>query len=216
MDDLIRDIEAIPLSAEDGIEMSEKLGNPNVFAMLYDDLKNVKSLDELFEGKAVGTRGSGDHINTVYILLNITNDQGGQVEVGHWMSLIKNQHGFSHFDSYGIDIGKELSLSHEPDLINRLIRGIRVESNRFRYQNFREDVSTCMRHTVVRSIFHFYTNTQYHNFVISPMVRAKEFKDMDTMVACMTGMLIKADQVLLKFFKSKIRDVNIVPFSSAT
>jgi len=205
MDDLIRDIEAIPLSAEDGVEMSEKLGNPNVFAMLFDDLRDVNSLDELFEGKAKGTRGNGtEPINTVYILLNITNDQGGSAEVGHWFSLIRNEQGISHFDSYGINIGKEISISHEEDLINRLIRGVKVESNRFRYQNFREEISTCMRHTVVRSIFHFYTNAQYHDFVITPMVRAKEFKDIDTMVSCMTGMLIKSDQILLKFFKSKI------------
>lgn len=108
--------------------------------MLYEQLKNYKSLDELIP----------NYKDAVIILLQI---QGpGAPPVGHWIALLNHENHFEHFDSYGLDPDEELALTHEHPHITDIIRGTskRVESSSFKLQAKKEAVNTCGRWCIVR------------------------------------------------------------------
>ena len=83
MDNLINNIEIIPLSGDDLQSMAMKLGNPKTAWLMYSQLGEFDSVDHLFELN----RNTGEHkFNTIFILLEILNHDD-KAQVGHWISL---------------------------------------------------------------------------------------------------------------------------------
>lgn len=190
MDDLITRIELIPLSGEDLVMMASKLGNEETRFILYDNLRHVKSVTELMAGA-----------NSVFILFQIKNPSGPP-SVGHWAVLIKTNVGLSYYDPYGLVLSQDIQLTGEPAWLEKLLSPLNVEMNTIRHQKFRDEVQTCGRHIVVRSIFHFMTNVQYNKFVIQPVLHFVE--DADVFVSLMTVFLDDSDMVINSFFKSLV------------
>ena len=193
-DKLVNKIEEIPLSGDDLIAIAKCLGSVRSKFMLYDDLPKFKDVNELF----------GKDIDSIYLLLQIKNQETGLSSVGHWVCFIfhREKNEYYWFDPYGLRITEDLSLTHEPDHIIKLVRGIKVEENTKQYQKFSSDINTCGRHCVVRSVFYHLNNKEYDKLLISPMVPLP-IKEADSLVALLTGLASKSDEVLITFFNKK-------------
>ena len=197
--DFIESLESIPLDGNDLIVMSAKLGNPGCNWMLYNNLAKVKNIEELFP----------ININTMYILLQIQSQNGESI--GHWVSLIKydNVSGFDygHYDSYGFTIDQEIAITHEnPTLLTNLLTGVRIEESRVQHQAFKNkknDINTCGRHTVTRSIFYYLTNAQYNKMIIQPALNDRNVKNPDVLVSILTGFLPPNDEPVRQFFMNR-------------
>ena len=91
MNSLVNGLETIPLSGCDLVSMATKLGNTHTrYIDDYDSLKNVKSVEELFDG-----------VNSVFILLDIFSDRNVLEHIGHWIVLCLGDKAIQFFDPYG-------------------------------------------------------------------------------------------------------------------
>lgn len=196
MTDLLVDkIEELPLSGDDLINMAKSMGFYNVRWILYKDLEKYDNVDQLFE----------DKYHAVYVLLLIRSDKIGEQSIGHWVCFIYHRERDEYFwyDSYAIPITKELSITQEKDTIVRLTKNINLGSeNVHQHQLFRDDVNTCGRHCVLRSIFHHLDNEEYHHLVVNPLIPSR-IKNADVLVALITGLVGKTDEPLKAFFNKK-------------
>lgn len=192
MEDLITRLEQIPLSGEDLTDMAKRMGNEATRFVLYENLRNVSSVEQLF----------GDS-NTVYVLFDIRSETGNQ-KVGHWACVLKNK-GLSYYDPYGLVLSEDLRITGDPPFLQDILAGQKVEMNTFRAQKFRDHVNTCGRHCVVRSVFHFLSNGEYNDLIIKPIVRGKAARDPDAFVSMMTAFLDQSDRALIEFFEKKAR-----------
>lgn len=193
MNNLISRIESLPMSGSDAIEMAKAFKIDNISKwMLYDDMVKFKNINEMFGEKRI-----------IYILLQIKNESGTS-DVGHWVALIwhKQATRYYYFDPYGLTINKDLSLTHEPDTILKLLKGLDVDVNNIRHQMFKSDVNTCLRHCVIRSIFWHLNNKEYDKFIVRPSIQLG-VRNSDILVSLLSGLLSNTDDVLIQFFNKK-------------
>ena len=87
----------------------------------------------------------------------------------------------------------------------RLLSGVNIDVNRHQHQRFKNEVQVCGRHTVIRSLFHFFTNDEYNSLVIAPLIKSRQVCDADTLVSLMTVFLSKSDEVVRMFFADRTR-----------
>lgn len=139
--------------------------------MTWDQLAEIPSTRELFgNGKAV------------VVLLQIEGRH--KRPVGHFILLLQFPGHIEHFDSYGLTIEQELSITHEKHL-TRIFKDYRnpVVNNAKRLQTLAEDVNTCGRWIVARLMLQTLTLdaflTLIHYFKINP----------DDLVTAMTFLL---------------------------
>lgn len=208
--DFIDKIEEIPLDGNDLLIMSEKLGNSGTKWMIYDDLGarlpdgslQISDIAQLFS--------SGN--NTMYILLQIKSSGGGD-SIGHWISLIdyrgdeRRSFDYGHYDSYGLTIDGELDFTHASPYLTKLLTGTRLEENRVQHQKFggrQQEVNTCGRMTVARSIFYYLSNSEYDKMIIQPIIRHNDVRDADVFVSLLTAFLPPNDDPIRNFFMSKV------------
>ncbi len=193
MDDLVDQLEDIPLNGCDLSNMVSKMGNKNTRYLMYSDLKDIHSVDQLFNG-----------VNSVFILLSVKSDDGMEHPIGHWVVLCLTNGKISYFDPYGLSLKKDIALSGEPPYLLDLLRGHRVNENKHRYQKELEDVNTCGRHCTVRALFHFLTNEEYYKRVVAPIVKHRLVYDSDVFACLMTAFLgcENSDDIVLNFFKN--------------
>lgn len=201
--DLVILLEDIPLSGDDLLEISEKMGNPDVGWVLYDDLQKINDLDELPKIARAKLEREGDTLNTVFVLLQIKHTDGIQ-SVGHWVTLSKSGDTIIYYDPYGLSISQDLIVTGEPDLLSRLLKGKKVDVNSFKHQNIKHETNVCGRHCCLRSIFHFLSNKDYNDDIIRPMIDNKEVKDSDVMISLITGLLSKSDEIVKKILTERI------------
>ena len=203
MDDLINQLEIIPLSGDDLLDMVAKMGNKKTTWIEYDSLSSIRSINELF---GVDPMTGNKTLNSVFVLLQIHNDSAKPV-VGHWIVLTLDDHNrLSYYDPYALTIEQDIKVTGESNLLPRLLKGIQVDVNRFQHQKFKDAVQTCGRHTAIRAFFHFMSNQEYNDQVIMPLLRKKEVKDADTFANLMTAFLSKSDLVVKMFFREAIAD----------
>ncbi len=206
MQNLINNIEVIPLSGDDLQMMAMKMGNPKTAWMTYDMLSQFPNVDSIFELN----RSTGEHkFNTVFILLQILNG-GEKPQVGHWLSLsFDDKLKIQYYDPYGLSIEQDLAATGESNLLPMLLSGHDVDVNTHQHQALRQNQNECGRHTVVRSIFHFMNNEQYNSLVIMPLIVSKQVSTPDVLVSLLTAFLDKSDEMVKIFFKQKV-GVNIM------
>lgn len=127
-------LEKIPLS---DAEINHSLTNIPHLIIEWPQLSNYNSLDELLEGQ-----------KGVIILLEIDDDAS---KSGHWICIL-NKKDIEYFDPYGIGIAEELAITHENNLMDRLIKNTKrkVNFNKIKFQEFKHDVNTCGRWCIVR------------------------------------------------------------------
>jgi hypothetical protein len=150
----IERLEKVPLSDKDLVRM---LGPDakRVRVMMYEDLKNYKSLHELLPNE----------YDAVIVLLQIQSP--GASPVGHWITLMNHGTHFEHFDSYGLDPDEELSITHEHSHLTDIIKNTqaRVETSQYKLQAKKEAVNTCGRWAVVRSKNYKLEKKEFVNFI---------------------------------------------------
>lgn len=109
----------------------------------YDELAKYKNLDQLME------------LGVCVILLQIEAPQ--KPKVGHFIVLLDHGKHFEHFDSYGLTMDQELSITQEHHLTNIFKRSRKpIIDNTKRLQTLREDVNTCGRWVVARLLLRHY------------------------------------------------------------
>ena len=168
--DLVSSLEKIPLDGDDLESMATCLG-VDAKSLLYSDLKG-KTLSSLFT-----------HDN-IYVLYDIRSDPS---VVGHWVCLMKRGDDLYYYDPYGMSISQDLEVTNEPDYFS-LFKGVDINVNPHRHQEFKEEVNTCGRHCVSRSMWG--TNQEYNKLVTS----ISEVKNVDTYVSILTAFLDESDR----------------------
>lgn len=188
-DNLLSGLEELPQSGDDLINMAKCLGLRKVKFILYEDLKKHKSIGELFGGS-----------QAIYILLQIKNPETGEAEaVGHWVAFIHHieRNIYYYYDPYGLSIEEEIALTHDDGLIKKFTSQAKVEVNKIQHQKFADDISTCGRHCVLRSIFWHLDNQQYDKLIFKSI---KHKLEPDEIVALITGLISDSDEPLKKFY----------------
>lgn len=213
MDTLVREIEKIPLSGQDLQQQAMKMGNSRTKWMLYDQLcaKNsdgtfvFSHINQVFDANFHENSAARGRLNTVFVLLQIQDNSHSQV--GHWIALLlDDQKGnISYYDPYALTIEQDLAVTGEQDHLTRLLSGVGVDINRHQHQKFKNEVQVCGRHTVIRSLFHFFTNDEYNDLVVAPLIKSRQVSDADTLVSLMTVFLSRSDEVIRSFFSDRTR-----------
>lgn len=141
MDLVLRQAEEISLTEDD----LRKIANDKVKIIRYVDLENIKNIDELL-----------NPYGAVIILYQT------ELNYGHWCSLMRmSENRLEFFDSYGVDIDKELKYSafhlqrHEGNIVPHLSALIDKSNysyyyNSYELQKIKKDVNTCGRYTALR------------------------------------------------------------------
>lgn len=139
--------------------------NGRLQVFTYEDLYNIKHIDELFYP-----------YNACIILYQSTPN------FGHWVTLIRRKNNttdsLEHFDPYGVKIDDELNGPNRmkfPKLLSRLIlkSGIKtIISNVGRFQSQKALVNTCGRWALIRALLknkslEEFTNL-FHNQKLEP------------------------------------------------
>lgn len=203
MDDLIDDLTKIPLSGDDLINITTKLGKDKskLAWITYDALAHINSLMELFK--------NGD-IEAVFLLIQ----PPGQ-PIGHWVVLSQSDNGLSYYDPYGLTIEEDISITMANNRLLQLLHqhfatqnlSYQVDVNMFKHQEFGTDnggeINTCGRHDAVRAFFSWMTNQEYNDTIIAPLVDRGEVKDPDTIVNLLTAFLSQSDKVIETFLMKK-------------
>ena len=137
MEKIIRNQYKKSLSIEDLKKGAE--GRVNVW--LYEQLKNVHDIDQLFEP-----------YGCCIILYQ------SSPNYGHWVALLKRKNFIEHFDPYGYKIDDELRISNpmklKPYLSNLILNSKyeRVVSNIGKFQSKKAGTNTCGRWAIVRCL----------------------------------------------------------------
>lgn len=105
--------------------------------LLYDQLQQFKNIEDLM------------NLGAVIILLTIERPRAPKV--GHFILLLDQGNHYEHFDSYGLNMDEELSITQEHHLTNIFKMSRKpIKDNTVKLQMFREDVNTCGRWVVAR------------------------------------------------------------------
>ena len=191
MDDLIDDLTKIPLSGDDLISISNKLGKPKdeMAWITYSKLNDINSLNDLFK----------DKINSVFILIQ----PEGQ-NIGHWVTLINNKkHGLQYYDPYAISL-RDDSIIAKSDRLIVFLMGHMVNENKHAHQKFGknkgDEINTCGRHDSVRAFFSYLSNDEYNDKIIMPLIKRHEVKNPDIVVNLLTAFLSDSDNIIKQFF----------------
>jgi hypothetical protein len=109
------------------------------------------------------------NLDSLIILYQIKNESGLTSNVGHFICIVKRSIGkYSHFDSYGINIAEEMSITHEnPNIIRELLGNAEYDTNSKKIQQYKGDVNTCGLHCLMRSLFFNMNNSQYIHYISS-------------------------------------------------
>ena len=114
---------------------------------LYSDLENVNDINEILEP-----------YGCCVILYQL------EINVGHWVCLIKRNNDIEFFDPYGLEIDTELQYSkynlrkHNGEVVPHLTAlleksNYKIKSNKVQLQQFKEHVNTCGRYCALRIRF---------------------------------------------------------------
>lgn len=135
----VQQAERKPVSIEQIQSALQKIGTQGS-VIHYNNLSEAQNIDDVFQRWGPN----------VIILLNI--EKPHAPPVGHFIALLQYPEYVEHFDSYGIGIDKELSITHERPYLKRLLEPIivKVKMGTSRLQRMRNDTNTCGRWTFCR------------------------------------------------------------------
>lgn len=142
-----------PLSS---IELEKMLGETAVEIIGYHELKKYRSLKQMFDKCKY------------WIILIVIESDSKTYNIGHWIALMDHNTHYEHFDPYGIDIDEETVFTHErhPYLKNLFSSSDKkVEVNRIKFQQFKENVNTCGRWCVVRCKLGYFELQKFNSFI---------------------------------------------------
>jgi len=196
MNDLIDDLNMIPLSGDDLVEICCKLGKPKG-SVMWTTYSDLHKRTQLFP----------DGVDSIFVLMQPPNSQ-----VGHWDMVGRNTNDVFFYDPYSLSLAESIEISKQDDMLPQLIMKAiggnesLYDENKFKHQNFGKgkDINTCGRHTVFRAFHSWMTNKQYNDFVIDPLVEDRDVKNPDVLVNLITGFLSKSDSVVEQFLMKAV------------
>jgi len=163
----------------------DKILEPDTNIFTYPELENVRHIDEVFDRKGRA------------IMLYLTENSNS----GHWISLIKKGDTIEFYDPYGFKAdtqGKKLGLTDKEDkelntgmpLLTNLVKkaGYTLKSNKRKSQPYRDDVNTCGRHIVFRTLLYKMPMDRYNKLLDS--WENKDVKS-DDIITILTDNIIK-------------------------
>lgn len=133
-----------------------KITNGKTKIVIYEDLANMNALDflNLFKEET--------NYNIILLYQLITSN--------HWITIIYRNGVLYHWDSYGLQPDEELDIIHHGvKHLSRIYRelrevGVKINVNKYRFQQFKDHVSTCGRWAANRSIHWNKTNKEYVHY----------------------------------------------------
>jgi hypothetical protein len=150
----------------------------------FGDLKNYSSIKQLLPKKYD------------YIVIFYTNEMKNGVNIGHWTCLLRDGEKFEFFDPYGLKETEELKFipkekrrrfGEEVDYLKKLLEGTDHTFNKFDYQKWDDNVTTCGRWVYLK-IFTFKngirSSEKFHSLVVK---NAKRFNSFDEFVVWITS-----------------------------
>lgn len=204
MDDLVDDLTKIPLSGDDLIEITAKLGrNKNEIGWItYSSLNNISNIHQLFQ----------DGVKCVFILI-----QPEGSNIGHWVLLAKHGTRIIYYDPYGLSVEEDAAIAKN-NRLPMLLKNLNVDVNNIQHQKFGKDakgdvINTCGRHTAARCFFSQLSNKEYNQKIIQPLIRNKHVDNTDTFINLLTGFLSDSDKVV-KTFITDARDPLDIPIAA--
>ena len=157
---------------------------PDTNIFTYPQLQNVRHIDEIFDRKGRA------------IMLYLTENEN----TGHWISLIKKGDIIEFYDPYGfkadtqqknleIPIQQDRELNGGFPLLTKLVNdaGYTLKSNKRKSQPFTDDINTCGRHAVFRTLLYDIPMEKYNK-----MLDSWENKDIksDDLITLLTNQLL--------------------------
>lgn len=121
--------------------------------LLWDQLAQFPSERELFRQNKAAV-----------VLLQI--EGKNRNPVGHFILLLDKGNHLEHFDSYGLTMEEELSITHEQHL-SRIFKEYRkpIVNNTKKLQTLKEDVNTCGRWVVARLMLQQLSLEEFLSFI---------------------------------------------------
>lgn len=138
--------------------------------LTWDELAKFESAEKLMS------------LGAVVVLLQIENRNAPSV--GHFILLLDHETHMEHFDSYGLTMEEELSITNEHHLTRIFDRyRKRLVNNTMKLQTQRHDINTCGRWVVARLLL--------RNLALEPFIKLIKHFGMktDEIVALMTMLL---------------------------
>ncbi len=156
---------------------------PDAHILLYNDLKNYRSIEELLP------------TNKSFCVLLYTNGNSGASIQGHWAALARHNNEILYFDSYGrppdypIDHWFKNNKAQQTKYLSALLdsTSLPVFYNGTAYQNSHADVSTCGRY-VVFFIKHMQLGNSLDNFyMLMKKLKDKSKLSFDKLISYMVN-----------------------------
>ena len=130
---------------------------------------------------------------------------------GHWIAILYHEetNTIEHFDPYGFSWNVELSYSRDPitqqNILGQLYesaqqRGYKVIYNPYRFQQLKDGINTCGKHSSIRCRFRYLNIDQYKKLMIG------QSQDPDYLVSILTFITLRdnklEEQIILKQLKN--------------
>lgn len=152
----LQQLEQMPLTIDNLKQMLKSSHfDQDVQIIQYNDIPTNHSLEEFLQ-------------NPYWIVL-LHIEKPGAPPVGHFIALFRGGSGIEHFDSYGLTMDQELSLTHEAPFLTRMLQPIisQVFQGRATLQSKINHSNTCGRWCVLRLIHYPKTYDQFVSYVHS-------------------------------------------------
>jgi len=186
MDKLIKNIYTQDLTGQD-VEITT---NGKCPVHLYKDLVKFNHIRDLI----------GEN-NACIVLFPVKSSMNG-----HWIAILyfEDTNTVHHFDPYGFSWNQELKYSHDPitrqNLLGQLYEkaqqeGYTVTYNPYRYQQLKDGVNTCGKHSSIRCRFRYLDEKQYKKLMLG------QSQDPDYLVTILTFITLhdnKVEQALVE------------------
>ena len=180
MDKVIKNIYSQDLTGQD-VEITT---NGHCPIHLYKDLLKFNHIREVI----------GPH-NACIVLFPVKSSTNG-----HWICILYHEktNTIEHFDPYGFSPDQELKYSEDPLTRQNLLmkfynqatkEGYTVTYNPYRYQQLRENLNTCGKHSAIRARFRYLTEEQYKKLMLG------QSHDPDFLVTILTFITLRDNQV---------------------
>lgn len=181
MNNLLYNSEKIPSDFE-GIKYT--IGNITYKNLDNNDLKNFRNFEELFGNKKC-------------VILFLPNETD---EIGHWTCMINHDKYIEFFDPYGYKYDALRNILHFNNTLENLINNSnkKIVFNKFRFQQIRENISTCARHVAVRCRLSSMLLDEYKNFIIHSHYKP------DDLVTILTLLIIPKNQDIVPLIRKHI------------
>jgi hypothetical protein len=115
------------------------------------------------------------------IMLYLTENE----DTGHWVCLLKKGDTIEYFDPYGgykpdgerhwLSKEKREELGEDDMTLTKMLKGYKVISNPYHFQQEKNNVNTCGRHCCVRALHGYLSLTDYNKMIKDSGITPDEF-----------------------------------------